>query len=50
LVSWNWTDQWIYVVGPPVGAALAAAVAFILRGSHTSDAVSAASGELLEVR
>ena len=33
LVGGKFTDYWVYVAGPIAGAALAAAVAFVLRGS-----------------
>jgi aquaporin Z len=31
-VSTTFTDYWVYVAGPMAGAALAVAVAFVLRG------------------
>src|SRR5437764_14960509 len=48
LVSGDLTNQWIYIVGPLTGAAIATVVAFILRGGTTGDAVQAASGTLLQ--
>jgi len=32
LVSWTWADQWLYVVGPLVGALLGALVYQVVRG------------------
>jgi aquaporin NIP len=32
LVSWTWADQWLYVVGPIVGALLGALVYQVVRG------------------
>jgi MIP family channel proteins len=34
LVAWEWTDYWIYVVGPVLGAALAAFAYQGIRGQH----------------
>jgi MIP family channel proteins len=34
LVSWTWTSQWLYVVGPIVGALAGALVYSVLRGEH----------------
>ena len=34
LVGWTWTSQWLYVVGPVVGAALAALLYTWLRGPN----------------
>jgi aquaporin Z len=33
LVGANFTDYWVYVAGPLVGAALAVGAAFVLRGA-----------------
>ena len=33
LVGANFTDYWVYVAGPLVGAVLAAGAAFVLRGA-----------------
>jgi MIP family channel proteins len=34
LVSWTWTAQWLYVVGPIVGALLGAFAYQLIRGEH----------------
>lgn len=44
IVDWNLADQWIYIVGPCAGAAIACVVAYLLRGRTTLDAVEAGSG------
>jgi aquaporin Z len=47
LVATNFTDYWVYAVGPVVGAVLAVAIAQVLRGrGGDSDAVAAAEGTL----
>jgi aquaporin Z len=47
LVGGNFTDYWVYVAGPLVGACLAVAAAFVLRGSGGGQAGSgAAQGDL----
>src|SRR6476660_7055429 len=47
LVSGTWTDYWVYVAGPLVGAALAVVCAFVLRGSGGGRSGStAAQGDL----
>jgi len=43
LVSGTWTDYWVYVAGPIVGAALAVVCAFVLRGSGGGRSGSAAA-------
>lgn len=32
LVSWTWTDQWLYIIGPCIGAALGALAYTVVRG------------------
>ncbi|HZO72071.1 MAG TPA: aquaporin [Ktedonobacteraceae bacterium] len=44
LISGYWTDAWIYLVGPFVGALLAVAVAWLLRGETTPEAAKTAQG------
>lgn len=46
IAAWHFADQWIYIVGPITGAALAVFIAFLLRGLTTKDAIEAASGTL----
>ena len=46
IMSWNLSNQWIYIVGPIAGAIVAATVAHILRGHATRDAAEAAGGLL----
>ena len=47
LVGGNFTGYWVYVAGPLVGACLAVAAAFVLRGSGGGQAGSgAAQGDL----
>jgi aquaporin Z len=43
LVSGTWTDYWVYVVGPLLGAAIAVGIAFVLRGPGGGKAGSAAA-------
>lgn len=38
-------SYWIYLVGPVIGALLAAGMAWLLRGSHSPSAVAAATGD-----
>ena len=45
LVSGQFTDIWIYVVGPIAGALLAVGVAWLLRGSTTPEAIETAKGD-----
>src|SRR6266513_4765970 len=47
LVLWNFSNYWVYVVGPIVGALLAVGIAYILRG-HGSG-IQAAQGRLGEI-
>jgi aquaporin Z len=43
LVGWNFSDYWVYVAGPLVGAVLAVGAAFALRGPGGGSAGSAAA-------
>ena len=43
LVSGTWTDYWVYVVGPLLGAAIAVGAAYVLRGPGGGRAGSAAA-------
>ena len=47
LVLWNFSNYWIYIVGPIAGALLAVGIAYILRGRGTG--ILAAQGRLEEV-
>jgi len=46
IASWDFTNQWIYIVGACTGAIIAVVIAFLLRGVTTKDAIEAASGKL----
>jgi aquaporin Z len=48
LIGANFTDYWVYVAGPLVGAALAVGAAFALRGSGGGLAGSAAAQGALD--
>jgi aquaporin Z len=51
LVSGDWTDYWVYVAGPLIGAVIAVGCAIILRGrGGDPTAVTAASGSLRALR
>src|SRR4029079_14267026 len=43
LVGANFTDYWVYVVGPLLGAAVAVAAAFVLRGPGAGESGSEAA-------
>jgi aquaporin Z len=47
LVGADFTDYWVYVVGPLVGAVLAAGTAFALRGQGGGRSGSAAAHDAL---
>ena len=46
LISWTWSNAWLYFVAPPIGAVLAALLydKLYLRGDEVATAGSAASG------
>ena len=41
LVSWTWTDQWLYVVGPAIGAVVGALAYRYVRGEEMLEAAIA---------
>ncbi len=47
LVLWNFSNYWVYIVGPIAGALLAVGTAYILRGRGTG--IEAAQGRLREI-
>jgi aquaporin Z len=47
LLLWNFSNYWIYIVGPIAGALLAVGIAYILRGRGTG--IEAAQGRLREI-
>jgi aquaporin Z len=47
LLLWNFSNYWIYIVGPIAGALLAVGIAYILRGRGTG--IEAAQGRLHEI-
>ena len=47
LVLWNFSNYWVYVVGPIAGALLAVSIAYILRGRGSG--IKAAQGRLEEI-
>ncbi len=32
IALWRFTDWWVYLIGPPVGAVIAVGIAYVLRG------------------
>src|SRR6266480_3167161 len=49
LVLWNFSNYWVYLVGPIAGALVAVAIAYILRGSGGGQSgIEAAQGRLQE--
>lgn len=38
LAAWEWSDFWVYVVGPVVGAAIGAFAYQVVRGEHPEPA------------
>ena len=49
LVLWNFSNYWIYIVGPIAGALVAVVIAYILRGRGGGQSgIAAAQGRLLE--
>src|SRR5438034_2600740 len=50
LVLWNFSNYWVYLVGPIAGALVAVAFAYILRGSGGGQSgIEAAQGKLEEI-
>jgi len=50
LVLWNFSNYWVYIVGPIAGALVAVGIAFILRGRGGGQSViGAAQGKLEEI-
>ena len=50
LVLWNFSNYWVYLVGPIAGALVAVAIAYILRGSGGGQSgIEAAQGKLEEI-
>jgi aquaporin Z len=49
IVGGHWNMVWIYVIGPFIGAAVAVAIAWVLRGPPSPTATKAAQGSLQEV-
>jgi aquaporin Z len=50
LVLWNFSNYWIYLVGPIAGALLAVGIAYILRGRGGDvGGIAAAQGRLEEI-
>src|SRR6266487_2735203 len=50
LVLWNFSNYWVYVVGPIAGALLAVGIAYILRGQGGGlSGIDAAQGRLQEI-
>ena len=47
LVLWNFSNYWVYVVGPIAGALVAVSIAYILRGRGSG--IQAAQGRLEEI-
>jgi aquaporin Z len=47
LLLWNFSNYWIYIVGPIAGALVAVGIAYILRGRGTG--IEAAQGRLREI-
>lgn len=44
-ISGQFSNAWIYVVGPVLGGLIAVGIAWLLRGGTTSEAVKTAEGE-----
>jgi aquaporin Z len=50
LVLWNFSNYWVYIVGPIAGALVAVGIAFILRGRGGGQSgIEAAQGKLEEI-
>jgi aquaporin Z len=48
IVGGHWNEVWIYIVGPFIGAALAVAIAWVLRGPPSPEATNMAQGSFQE--
>jgi aquaporin Z len=49
-VLWNFSNYWVYIVGPIAGALVAVGIAFILRGRGGGQSgIEAAQGRLEEI-
>jgi len=44
IALWRFTDWWVYLIGPPVGAVIAVGIAYVLRGPGGSDASARRAG------
>jgi aquaporin Z len=50
LVLWNFSNYWVYIVGPVAGGLLAVGIAYILRGrGGDQSGIEAARGKLDEI-
>jgi len=49
LVNWDFSNYWVYVAGPLLGAGIAVGIAWVLRGAGDTGGMAAAQGELEEI-
>jgi aquaporin Z len=50
LVLWNFSNYWVYLVGPIAGALVAVGIAYVLRGrGGDRSGIEAAQGRLQEI-